>query len=150
MAFKQLLRLNVKLDNELHRKFDFSIYNNRSLEHIYPKSFKNKMKFDDETSVHCIGNLVLLYGRDNSSFGALEFEDKKAKLFNCFYKETDDKIGKERKNILMSNSLLHTVSVFSNKNWQQQEIKKNKQDFIGKFKDCYNISLIDKEILNEN
>ena len=42
IALKQLLRLNVEEENRLFngkgRKFDFSIYSNKSLEHIHPKS----------------------------------------------------------------------------------------------------------------
>ena len=57
--------LNLMQDNKLERKFDFSIWGNRSLEHIYPKSKKDCLEFDNngfqEGSVHCIGNLVLLY-----------------------------------------------------------------------------------------
>lgn len=36
--FNLLLRLNIDEDIKLGRKFDFSIWNNRSLEHIYSKS----------------------------------------------------------------------------------------------------------------
>ena len=37
-AFNLLLRLNIDEDIKLGRKFDFSIWNNRSLEHIFSKS----------------------------------------------------------------------------------------------------------------
>lgn len=37
-VFNLLLRLNIDEDIKLGRKFDFSIWNNRSLEHIYSKS----------------------------------------------------------------------------------------------------------------
>ena len=42
ILYKQLLRLNVEEYNKLNGgnglKFDFSIWDNKSLEHIYPKS----------------------------------------------------------------------------------------------------------------
>jgi hypothetical protein len=42
-AFRFLLLINILEDNKLKRKFDFSIWNNRSLEHIYPKSKKEAL-----------------------------------------------------------------------------------------------------------
>ena len=38
LAYRYLLVRNVERDSELDRKFDFSIWSNRSLEHVYPKS----------------------------------------------------------------------------------------------------------------
>src|SRR5665647_2752969 len=84
-AFRFLLLLNLLEDNKLKRKFDFSIWDNGSLEHIYPKSKAECLNFNNEYlegSVHCIGNLVLLYGSDNSSFRAKEFSEKKDTYFN--------------------------------------------------------------------
>ena len=140
IAFRQLLRMNVEMDNQLQRKFDFSIWNNRSLEHIYPKSKKGEIEWSESASVHSIGNLVLLYGKDNSSFGALPFEDKKTKMFNYFFKDgMDTKANNEKKNILKSNSLLHTISIFSNNKWKNDEVQKNKIYFIEGFKKSYKI-----------
>ena len=146
ILYKQLLRLNVKEYNKLNRekgvKFDFSIWNNKSIEHIYPKScFYHKVEdaasgsfkyvngagsevhdldgllnsekvFSDTTkySEHCIGNLVLLYGRDNSEFGALPFDEKKKKFFN-----------NERS--FDSRNLLHTISSFANGTWGPCDIE---------------------------
>lgn len=39
-AFRFLMWLNLVEDNKLRRKFDFTIWSNRSLEHIHPKSKK--------------------------------------------------------------------------------------------------------------
>lgn len=146
ILYKQLLRLNVKEYNKLNDKkgvkFDFSVWNNKSIEHIYPKSrFYHKevdeisgnvryvngagsevhdldglldrdQVFSDTKrySEHCIGNLVLLYGRDNSEFGALSFDEKKHKFFN-----------NERS--LDSRNLLHTISSFANGTWEPKDIK---------------------------
>ena len=105
LLYKQLLRLNVEEYNKLNGgdgvKFDFSIWANKSLEHILPKSYfyhvetsedgqSKYIRGDGEViseeiaisrisriqqkclltqsafSEHCIGNLVLLYGKNNS------------------------------------------------------------------------------------
>lgn len=78
--------MNVEMDNQLQRKFDFSIWNNRSLEHIYPKSKKGEIEWSESASVHSIGNLVLLYGKDNSSFGAYHLKIKRQKCLIIFSK----------------------------------------------------------------
>ena len=146
ILYKQLLRLNVKEYNNLNDrkgvKFDFSIWNNKSIEHISPKSLFYHRKVDEISGnikyvngagsevldleglldgdrvfsdtrrygEHCIGNLVLLYGRDNSEFGALPFDKKKQKFFN-----------NERS--LDSRNLLHTISSFANGTWEPCDIE---------------------------
>lgn len=145
MAFRQLLRRNVLLDQSLERKFDFSIWRKKSLEHIYPKSWENeegkKLNFinNDQYSVHCIGNLVLLYGDDNSSFGKLDFDSKKSKFFSQFYSEDKDFKEKDQENIIKSSTLLHTISVFSNKEWGENQIMKNKESFLKELREYYKI-----------
>ena len=166
ILFKQLLRLNVKEYNKLNKdkgiKFDFSIWNNKSIEHIYPKSkFYHEQKdevtgstkyvngagteitnldgllnsddvFSDKSrySEHCIGNLVLLYGRDNSEFNALPFEEKKKKFFN-----------NERK--FDSRNLLHTISSFANGTWEPKDIENAADKILKLLEDDY------KEVDNE-
>lgn len=135
LAGKQLLRRNIEMDNVLKRKFDFSIYSNKSLEHIYPKSWENeeesKLKFEPEDegkySVHSIGNLVLLSKNDNSSFSNSDFEHKKSIYFS-----TNEKFVK------WSMSLLHTVSIFSQKEWNETSIKNNQAEFLENFEKTYN------------
>lgn len=155
-AFRQLIRRNVEEDTKLGRKFDFSIWKERSLEHIYPKSkvyhwkeengkiikwnykgenisetdktYLDCNQFDGNGSEHCIGNLVLLYKNENSSFGAKNFNGKKVLYFDL-----------TRKNIFRSLHLLHTISVFANEKWGIEEIQKNKTDFITEVKNYYEI-----------
>jgi hypothetical protein len=162
VLFRQLLRLNVEEYNKLNdgKKFDFSIWRNKSLEHILPKTHffhieqyedgqikyvrgdgkvisesdtktlldsKSKTVFTDPSkySEHCIGNLVLLYGSNNSSFGDMEFEDKKKKFFNneiCFE----------------SRSLLHTISYFANSKWEPADIESSAKKIIEILKSDYN------------
>ncbi len=165
VLFRQLLRLNVeeynKLNNAKGIKFDFSIWNNKSLEHILPKSYfyhieetedgqkkyirgdgmeikecdihnlfnsKAKEVFTDSSkySEHCIGNLVLLYGRNNSTFGAMKFEAKK----KCFF---NNEISFE------SRSLLHTISYFANSKWEPADIEMSAKKIIEILKSDYNL-----------
>lgn len=163
-AFKQLLWLNVveynRLNDQNGVKFDFSIWDSKSLEHIYPKSkfFHKETNEDDDTefyvrgdgtelsvdkiqdlkdslvvfsdpkrySEHCIGNLVLLYGKNNSEFGNLPFDEKKYKFFN-----------NDRK--FESRNLLHTISSFANSKWEVEDIEKSANKFLEHFKALYNI-----------
>lgn len=158
---KYLLYLNVKADNDLNRKFDFRIWQNKSLEHIYPKSkvyhlneqgefldgnntvltedkkarlndgsWLNRADFSNNGTEHCIGNLVLLYGNNNSEFGAKLVTEKKQTYFNNHEK-------------FQSRHLLHTISVFAQDSWTIEEIQKNKKDII-------NLFIADYKIKNEN
>lgn len=128
-AYRQLLRINIEEDNKIERKFDFSIWGNRSLEHIHPKSKRKELTFDPlkDQSIHCIGNLVLLYGKNNSEFGAKDVTDKKKVFFD---------IHKEFK----SRHLLHTVSTFAIDGWGVVEIENAKNNFITNFKTQYEIN----------
>ncbi len=164
LAINQLLRLNVEEDNKLKRKFDFSIWKNKSLEHIYPKSkvyHKKEEKNEDDTTKifyytgnddligetkpegndwisrddfenngteHGIGNLLLLYGKENSEFGAKSVTEKKKTYFNI-------------KDDFKSRHLLHTISVFARDSWGIKEIQENKNTFILKFEEDYNVKL---------
>lgn len=181
LAFKQLLRLNVEEYNKLQggrgQIFDFSIWKNKSLEHIYPKSrvyhialdkdknplfedgqqiykrgdgstiserelkrlidekpgtMLDRQSFNSDGSEHCIGNLVLLYGRDNSKFGAKSFEEKKELYFN----PDAEKEGLSFK----SRSLLHSMYAFAKSTWGVSEIQQQKENFIEDFKKTYKIS----------
>ncbi|MBQ8674260.1 MAG: DUF262 domain-containing protein [Bacteroides sp.] len=162
---KQLLRLNVEEYNKLNGgkgvKFDFSIWANKSLEHIYPKSrfyhveirddgrcvyvrgdgtelseaetanptlLNSDKVFTDKTrfSEHCIGNIVLLYGRNNSEFGNLSFEEKKKKFFN-----------NERS--FESRNLLHTISSFANGKWEPANIEESSMIILKILANDYNI-----------
>ena len=69
-----------------------------------------------KASEHSIGNLVLLYGKDNSEFGAKEFEDKKQQFF-----------GNVEENIFYSRHLIHPMGTFANTKWNVKEIVEHKQ-----------------------
>lgn len=153
-AFVQLLRLNIEEDTKLGRRFNFSIWNERSLEHIYPKSkvyrledgvlkngnnaainqsdindtYLNQQDFQGNGSEHCIGNLVLLYKNENSSFGAKDFNEKKALYFNLIRDKT-----------FRSRHLIHSISVFAQEKWKAKDIQLNKEKFITEIKAYYGI-----------
>jgi hypothetical protein len=131
-AYRFLMLLNLLEDNKLKRKFDFSIWENRSLEHIYPKSKKAELNFDlpglEEGSIHCIGNLVLLYGKNNSEFGSKAVPEKKKVFFDT-----------GNINEFKSRNLLHSLAVFANSNWKEREIIANKQETINRVRDYYGI-----------
>ena len=146
-AFIQLLRRNIEEDTKLCRKFEFSIWQEKSLEHIFPKSkvfhldngilkngsnetisytdstFLDQLDFDKNGSEHCIGNLVLLYKNENSSFGAKDFNDKKSLYFDL-----------NRSATFRSRHLLHTISVFAQEKWKAKEIQINKENIYSKLR----------------
>lgn len=164
-AFKLMLKLNVEAAVEKNTKFQFfvitkgilkSIYDFRSLEHIWPKSKvmradesggyisvenRKKIKTSDQSkylneddlkqkklSAHHIGNLVLLHKNDNSTFTDKLPEDKKKVYFD---------LNKE----LHSRNLLHTMSVFAYDNWDIKNavktIKANQDNVLGLIKKGY-------------
>ena len=157
IAYRLFLRLNIDEDTKQNRKFDFGIWNNRSLEHIYPKS--KVFHYDDEQKLwldgndyplssqikpdsneyldradckcvngnateHCIGNLVLLYGGNNSEFRDKPFEEKKRIYFSV-------------RNIFASRHLLHTVFKFAQSHWTGEDIATNKYNTLKEFEDYY-------------
>lgn len=152
-ACLQLLRMNIDADSLLGRPFDFSIWKERSLEHIWPKSkvyhtddkgrlfngnddslnkgdvtsdMLNRAQFKGNGSEHCIGNLVLLYKSDNSSFNAKSFDEKKKTYFDMDGLST-----------FKSRTLLHTMSVFASATWGVKEIRENKQKMIKSVEEYY-------------
>lgn len=166
-ASKQLLRLNVEEDNKLFkgkgRKFDFSIYGNKSLEHIHPKSktyHKEEIEKEGTKTIiykdgngkdlgedEPIGNVWL--NRDamdeNSSehsIGNLVLLDKNENS------KFNDKPFADKKNkyfnvneVFKSRNLLHTISVFAKSNWTKEEIKENQKAFIERFEQDYGVKL---------
>ena len=184
LAYRYLLVRNVERDSELDRKFDFSIWSNRSLEHVYPKSkvlhvenneilggdgklhpefeglkitkkgefiqtssieksyqmdtFISRASIEnawntyqaefgqyenvqvDSISEHSLGNLLLLYKNNNSSFGNKMPEDKRKSYFEL---NKDD--------MFASRHLLHTVFSFGRfEKFDQNAICENQKDAI--------------------
>lgn len=84
---------------------------------------------DVEAGEHSIGNLVLLYKDDNSTFNDSFFEDKKG----IFFKKYDAK----HKDLFKSRHLLHTIYKFANSKWGGVEIAKNKRQTLEDFRNYY-------------
>lgn len=184
LAYRYLLVRNVERDSELDRKFDFSIWSNHSLEHVYPKSkvlhvenneilggdgklhpefeglkitkkgefiqtssieksyqmdtFISRASIEnawntyqaefgqyenvqvDSISEHSLGNLLLLYKNNNSSFGNKMPEDKRKSYFEL-----------NRDDMFASRHLLHTVFSFGRfEKFDQNAICENQKDAI--------------------
>ena len=165
LALKQLLRLNVEEDNKLNngrgRKFDFSIYGDKSLEHIHPKS-----KAYHKENIEKDGIIEVVYkdGNDNiiknkqdnvewlnrdemednyseHSIGNLLLLDKNdnSKFNNKSFNDKK-KIYFDINEEFKSRNLLHTISVFAESNWTKDEIKQNQVKFIARFKQDYGIN----------
>ncbi|MBR4970548.1 MAG: HNH endonuclease, partial [Paludibacteraceae bacterium] len=79
-----------------------------------------------KASEHSIGNLVLLYGKNNSSFGNKDFEEKKHTFFNP-----------SEKDIFESRHLLHTIYKFALSEWNGEQIAKNKYQTLKEFREYY-------------
>lgn len=132
LIYSILLLLNIEEDDELERKFDFDITKEKSIEHIFPQSnFMDKNENNNENTItsdigHSIGNLVLLYGKDNSALNANSFENKKNILF--------DYSGNKFK---LSIHLLDTIKEFSKSKWDYNEIKKRKEIILKFFDSKY-------------
>lgn len=163
LAIKQLLRLNVEEDNRLNRKFDFSIYGNKSLEHIHPKSktyYKKKERDenDSNSTIYYNGNGEPLdeeptgdewVNRDEMGqmysehcIGNLVLLDKNenSKFSNKPFSKKKE-IYFNVKDGFKSRHLLHTITVFASDIWGIKKIQENKKRFIEKFKKDYNLEL---------
>ncbi|MBL1408702.1 DUF262 domain-containing protein [Sphingobacterium faecale] len=164
LALRQFLRLNVEEDNKLFgnkgRKFDFSIYGDKSLEHIHPKSkaYYSKVSIDETSELisYFDGNNNFLdieptgagwLNRDSleqcseHSIGNLVLLDKNENS------KFSDKPFIEKKDIYFnvnesfkSRNLLHSIAVFSKSDWTKKDIEENQINFLRRFKKDYGIS----------
>ena len=163
LAAKQLLRLNVEQDNDLGRKFDFSIYQERkSLEHIHPKSKAyHKVVNEDGTSVYKDGNEKektldeikdpewldrdTLTDCSEHSIGNLLLlhKDDNSKFSDNTFEEKKAIYFNIKENF-NSRNLLHTISVFAKSKWKKAEIEENQAEFKTLFERDYEITKKDK------
>jgi uncharacterized protein with ParB-like and HNH nuclease domain len=157
-----LLRCNIEQDCNQGidgRKFDFSIWDKRSLEHIFPKSkvghqlengvlvsqnekneYKDKgalplwredIKFDENGIKHTA---------TEHSIGnlVLLYKDDNSKFSDADF-QTKKNIFFETENVqtFKSRHLIHTISVFAHSNWDGEQIARNKKAIIDAFNDYY-------------
>ena len=157
-AFLQLLRLNIEEDTKLNRNFDFSFWhNNKSLEHIFPKS-KVFYKKDDGQKYYRGDEVELT----ENEYKAMKI-DETCIDSNTFFKDISEhcignlvllhkddnssfgnKTFDEKKQMYFkvtepfkSRHLLHTISVFAKQKWGTDEIKENKENIIKEIKGFY-------------
>lgn len=164
LAIKQLLWLNIEEDNKLDRKFDFSIYSNKSLEHIHAKSkVYHEHKVQGENGISKIeykdGNDINLgeteptgeewlnrdiMGKNCSEhcIGNLVLLDKNENSkFNDKSFRNKKEIYFNVKDGIKSRNLLHTISIFAKSEWEENQIKKNQEKFIERFEQDYGVKL---------
>jgi len=166
LALKQLLRLNVEEDNKLFggkgRKFDFTIYGEKSLEHIHPKS---KAYHKEEITLQNESKTIIFKDGNNNDIGSFEPQgsewlnrdemepncsehsignlvlldkDENSKFNNKPFHEKKD-IYFNVSEVFKSRNLLHTICVFAKSNWKKEEIHENQKKFIKRFKQDYGI-----------
>ena len=160
-----LLRSNIIEDctqngNE-GRKFDFKIWSNRSLEHIFPKSqvghrvkgqalsHDDKQLDDNEIAKIRLWreNIQIQSNDDSEPYRASEHSIGNLVLL---YKNDNSKFNasdfEEKKSLyfnikddsgFQSRHLLHTVSVFANSTWGAEEIARHKKEEIERFINSY-------------
>lgn len=148
-AFNLLLRLNIDEDIKLGRKFDFNVWNKRSLEHIFSKS---KVWHTDESG-------KVLDGNDRELHGGLHAVSKdptfmpRDRIVNMdgtrlsehcignlvlLYGENNARFGNagfDQKKMMFlapgdmtvfeSRNLLHSVCIFAGNSWNHQSIVDN-------------------------
>lgn len=157
-AFRLLLRLNVDQDTLQKRKFNFDIWNDRSLEHIYPKSKvvhkQDEKWYDGENKQVEIDNFLTYLTRDEikianekkvttteHSIGNLVLLYKNE---NCAFNNSEFNKKKEmffspnNTKLVKSRHLLHTICVFAEKmKWEGEEIAQNYVCTLDKFEKDY-------------
>lgn len=172
-AFRQLLRLNVEEYNRLNAglgaHFDFSIWEHRSLEHIYPKSrfYHHEMRDGVSTMIDGNGNVI------STSEGRILSEEyfKRGDVVDggehcignlvLLYKDDNSQFGpssfEEKKRIFFdmnpakvgfkfaSRNLLHSIAAFSKSEWGADEIRENRNEFLSRFKSDYTMTEVGNE-----
>ena len=95
----------------------------------YFQCLRDEIRMNDQneaTTEHCLGNLVLLYKGDNSTFSDKSFNEKKEFFFDT-----------NKKEYFNSRHLLHTIYLFARSEWKGKDIAENKQRIIDGFTKYY-------------
>ena len=163
VAARWLLRLNIAEDSSQElgegRKFDFEIWRERSLEHIYAKSkvahVQNgvNLSWDDkvleDTSHIELWRHDIKYIKDDIEYTASEHSIGNLVLL---YKDDNRRFNADRfqdkkdiffrnvgDSLFKSRHLIHTISIFANSDWTGEEIAKHKKEELETFDKQYSI-----------
>ncbi len=169
-AYRQLLRLNVeeydKLNDGKGLAFDFSVWSNRSLEHIYPKSHFFHQEKTNGKEIYVNGDGVViseivaatLKNRDDFFLKDGQVDGSEHCIGNLvlLYKDNNSKFGDSdfaaKKKIYFdtesdfkfaSRGLLHSVSVFAESKWEGDEIRNHRDRFLERFRKDYGMEVND-------
>ncbi|MDY5824437.1 MAG: DUF262 domain-containing protein [Candidatus Coprenecus sp.] len=163
VAARWLLRLNIAEDSSQEsgegRKFDFEIWRERSLEHIYAKSKvahvqdSVNLSWDDkvleDTSHIELWRHDIKYIKDDVEYTASEHSIGNLVLL---YKDDNSRFNADRfqdkkeiffrnvgDSLFKSRHLIHTISIFANSDWTGEEIAKHKKEELETFDKQYSI-----------
>ena len=163
VAARWLLRLNIAEDSSQEsgegRKFDFEIWRERSLEHIYAKSKVAhvqdgvNLSWDDkvleDTSHIELWRHDIKYIKDDVEYTASEHSIGNLVLL---YKDDNRRFNADRfqdkkdiffrnvgDSLFKSRHLIHTISIFANSDWTGEEIAKHKKEELETFDKQYSI-----------
>ena len=163
VAARWLLRLNIAEDSSQEsgegRKFDFEIWRERSLEHIYAKSKVAhvqdgvNLSWDDkvleDTSNIELWRHDIKYIKDDVEYTASEHSIGNLVLL---YKDDNSRFNADRfqdkkdiffrnvgDSLFKSRHLIHTISIFANSDWTGEEIAKHKKEELETFDKQYSI-----------
>lgn len=159
-VYRLLLRLNVDQDNLQKRMFNFKIWDERSLEHIMPKSVVGHLDpssgkwLDGNDKVHDMFDFTLT--RDDIKFTTEDGEivsttehsignlvllyKNENSQFNKsdFLKKKEMFFSPQKTELFKSRHLLHTICVFAEKeHWDGRSIAENKLLTLKKFEKDY-------------
>ena len=163
VAARWLLRLNIAEDSSQEsgegRKFDFEIWRERSLEHIYAKSKVAhvqdgvNLSWDDkvleDTSHIELWRHDIKYIKDDVEYTASEHSIGNLVLL---YKDDNSRFNADRfqdkkdiffrnvgDSLFKSRHLIQTISIFANSDWTGEEIAKHKKEELETFDKQYSI-----------
>ena len=163
VAARWLLRLNIAEDSSQEsgegRKFDFEIWRERSLEHIYAKSKVAhvqdgvNLSWDDkvleDTSHIELWRHDIKYIKDDVEYTASEHsignlvllykDDNRRFNADGFQDKKDIFFRNVGDSLFKSRHLIHTISIFANSDWTGEEIAKHKKEELETFDKQYSI-----------
>lgn len=160
IAFRFLLRLNVDQDILQKRFFNFDIWEERSLEHIMPKSKVSHLDvetgelLDGNNQKHENNDFIIKredictkdkYGKDvkttEHSIGnlVLLYKNENSKFNDSdFFRKKELFFSPHKTELFKSRHLLHTICVFAEKEcWEGPSIAENKINTIKEFENTY-------------